>query len=272
MAAITNPLELYKHLRKTNCGECRVPSCMAFAVAVVQGQKKLRDCPYMTADLQARFDNRIEKRRSLDDDRQAALARLKEQLAGIDFKAAASRLGAKLIDGRLTVICLGKDFQLDQRGDLVSECHNNIWVLMPLLHYVIHGQGAEPAGNWVLFRELPGAVDWGRFFAHRCEESLRQLMDAHAELIFTILELFGAQPPAEAAHADRALVIHPLPKVPFLINYWAPEEEIDSKLNILFDRSAGVNSSPESLYLLGRGMVEMFRQLIVRHNRDGKLF
>ena len=272
MTTITNPLELYKHLRKTNCGECMVPSCMAFSVAVVQGRKKLKDCPYMTADLLARFDNPVEKRRSLDDDREEALSRLKKQLADIDFVAAAPRLDARVRDGRLAVRCLSKDFELDHRGDLVSECHLNTWVLMPLLHYVIHARGVDPQGDWVPFHELAGASDWRRFFAHRCEESLRQLIDAHAELVFDILHLFGAQPVDESPAADRSLIIRPLPKVPFLINYWQSEDGFDSKLNILFDRSASTNISPEAIYVLGRGIVEMLRQLIVRHNRDGRLF
>ena len=272
MTGITNPLELYKHLEKTNCGACGVPSCMAFAVAVVQGRKRLRDCPRMDADLLAQFDDRIETRKTLSDDREEALARLKKQLAGIDFAAAARRLDARLVNGRLAVRCLSKDFQLDHHGHLVSECHTNTWVLMPLLHYVIHCRGDEPRGAWVPFKELPGAEDWGRFFAHRCTEPLRQLVDAHMELVLTILHVFGAEPAAEPTSADQALIIHPLPKVPFLINYWQPEDGFDSKLNILFDRSAAANSSPESIYLLGRGLVEMFRQLIVSHSRDGKLF
>ena len=94
----------------------------------------------------------------------------------------------------------------------------------------------------------------------------------HTDLIFEILHLFGAKPLAEVTNADHSLVIHPLPKVPFLINYWMPEDDFESKLTILFDRSAEVNSNIESLYLLGRGLVEMFRALIVRHSKDGKLF
>ena len=64
----------------------------------------------------------------------------------------------------------------------------------------------------------------------------------------------------------------PLPKVPFLINYWQPDEGFPSELNILLDRSAGQNINAHSITLLARGIVEMFRQLIVSHSREGKLF
>ena len=139
-----------------------MPSCMAFAVAVVQGQKKLADCPHLDNNILEQLDGKVEKHKAL--------------------------------------------------------------------------------------------------------------ADAHSELVFEILHLFGAQPLSGKALADQSLIIYPLPRVPFLINYWLPEDGFGSKLNILFDRFAAANSDPESIYLLTRGLVEMFRQLIVRHSRDGKLF
>jgi hypothetical protein len=60
--------------------------------------------------------------------------------------------------------------------------------------------------------------------------------------------------------------------VPFLINYWKPEDDFESKLNLLFDETMTDNINVASVYVLGRGLVEMFANLIVRHNQDGKLF
>ncbi|MCI5180309.1 MAG: Fe-S cluster protein, partial [Candidatus Electrothrix sp. AW3_4] len=47
---IKTPLELYKHLEQSNCRRCLLPSCMAFSVAVIQGQKQLKDCPYLSKE------------------------------------------------------------------------------------------------------------------------------------------------------------------------------------------------------------------------------
>lgn len=38
-------LEVLKLLPKTNCGECREPTCMVFALRVVEGVKSPEDCP-----------------------------------------------------------------------------------------------------------------------------------------------------------------------------------------------------------------------------------
>jgi CO dehydrogenase/acetyl-CoA synthase gamma subunit (corrinoid Fe-S protein) len=41
------PIDLYKMLPKTNCGDCGQPSCLAFATQVVGYGHELRDCPHL---------------------------------------------------------------------------------------------------------------------------------------------------------------------------------------------------------------------------------
>ncbi len=38
------PLELYKYLPKTNCGECGEETCIAFAARVLTGERRLDEC------------------------------------------------------------------------------------------------------------------------------------------------------------------------------------------------------------------------------------
>ena len=272
MSEIKNPLEIYAVLAKTNCGQCGVPSCMAFAAAVLQGQKKLAACPYLEPAAAVQLGQRIVRRKSLEDDHQQAIQALQRDVAGLDFALAAPRIGARLVAGNLAINCLGKDFLITPSGEMVSDCHLNHWIYVPLLHYCLLCQGKEPQSEWVPYATLPGAAEWSQYFSHRCEEPLRQLADAHCSLVFEMLHLFGAKPVAMSGGADHSLLILPLPKVPFLINYWEPEEGFASKLNILLDRSAGENINAQSINLLARGIIEMFRQLILQHSRDGKLF
>jgi len=39
-----NPLEIYKHLPKTNCTECGEQGCFPFAVKLANGERNLQDC------------------------------------------------------------------------------------------------------------------------------------------------------------------------------------------------------------------------------------
>ena len=54
MAALTG-MAIYKGLPKTNCGDCKFPTCMAFAMQVAAKQKALTDCPHLSAESKAQF-------------------------------------------------------------------------------------------------------------------------------------------------------------------------------------------------------------------------
>lgn len=249
-----------------------LPSCMAFAVAVIQGTKRLSDCPHLDPANIAELEQGIAPKSFLADDQKEIVRELQQKVAAQDFAEAARRIDAVVIDDRLAVHCLGKDFLIDHAGELTSACHLIPWVLLPLLNYILTCEGREPQDDWTGMAELYDSAQWGHYFSHRCEEPFRQLADAHPDLVLEILEVFQAESTGTDSSAAFSVVIRPLPLVPVLINYWQEEEGFPSKLNILFDRSAEKNIPAEALYTMIRGIVEMFRQLIVRHSREGKLF
>ncbi|RWX48337.1 hypothetical protein VT98_11674, partial [Candidatus Electrothrix communis] len=72
--------------------------------------------------------------------------------------------------------------------------------------------------------------------------------------------------------ADRSLLIHPMPKLPMIIHYWNADDDFASQLSIFFDCTAPDNINIEYIYTVTRGIVEMFRELIVKHNMTGRLF
>lgn len=43
-------MDIYKHLPKTNCGDCGIPTCLAFAMKLAQKQASLDDCPHVTEE------------------------------------------------------------------------------------------------------------------------------------------------------------------------------------------------------------------------------
>ncbi len=46
-------MQIYKSLPKTNCKDCGLPTCMAFAMQVAAKQRALTDCPHLSGDAQA---------------------------------------------------------------------------------------------------------------------------------------------------------------------------------------------------------------------------
>ncbi len=41
-------IEIFKHLPKKNCGDCKFPTCLAFAMQLANNKAKLDDCPHLS--------------------------------------------------------------------------------------------------------------------------------------------------------------------------------------------------------------------------------
>lgn len=46
-------LDIFKLLPKTNCGDCKLPTCLAFAMKLAGGQAKLEECPHVSDEAKA---------------------------------------------------------------------------------------------------------------------------------------------------------------------------------------------------------------------------
>ncbi len=49
-------LDIYKLLPRTNCGECGVPTCLAFAMKLARKQAALDECPHVSDEAKAALD------------------------------------------------------------------------------------------------------------------------------------------------------------------------------------------------------------------------
>ncbi len=265
MSQLNNPLEIYKLIPKLNCKQCQIPTCLAFAVAVIDGQKGLSDCPHLEHDIIRRFDGRINKRVTVEEHHEQLLNQLKEELASIDFSSSAERLGASLSGGKLKIKCLGKDFFIDSKGNITSDCHVIPCLVLPLLDYVITCSGSNVTGEWVPFRELKNGITWIPLFEPLCEKPLKQIADTHTDFFEKILHVFDGRLAMNTFYSDISLILYPLPRIPILICYCKPEEELESKLNLFFDTTAEDNLNIRSIFGITAGLVRMLDKISLRH-------
>ena len=49
-------IQIFKLLPKTNCGECGVPTCLAFAMNLAAGRAELSACPYISEEAKAQLE------------------------------------------------------------------------------------------------------------------------------------------------------------------------------------------------------------------------
>lgn len=263
--SLDNPLEIYKLLPKSNCKMCGVATCLAFAAAVIRGEKRLEGCPHLESNIIKELDGKIVRQTSQEEQLKQVLEPLKKEIVAVDFPASEKRLGAALSGDKLTIKCLGKDFMVNSGGTITSDCHINVWVTAPLLNYIIHSAGSDPCGKWVPFRELSNETIWDSFFEQRFEKPLKKLTDAHPDLIEDMIYVFSGKPVETSFSSDISLVLHPLPKVPLLICYSKPTEDLESKLNVFFDATAEDNLKIDSIYRLCVGLLTMFLKITSRH-------
>jgi len=265
MAQLNNVLDILKILDKSNCRECGEPTCMAFAACVHKGDKALDSCPRLEPQVLEQFEGGVQKRKSADEDAVEAIARLKKEVAGINLEAAAHRVGGRFSGGRLTLKILGKDFSVDEQGNLFSDIHINSWVTLPFLSYVLYGKGTSPTGSWIPFRELDGGPEMYGLFAQQCEKRLKKVADSYTGLFEDMLNIFSGKQVKRHYESDISLVLYPLPRVPVLICYWKPEDGMASDLSIFFDAQVEDNLPLAAIYSLCTGMSRMFEGIVKSH-------
>ena len=49
-------IEIFKLLPKTNCGDCGVPTCLAFAMSLAAGKSELAKCPHVSEEARSKLE------------------------------------------------------------------------------------------------------------------------------------------------------------------------------------------------------------------------
>jgi hypothetical protein len=265
MSQFKNSMEILKLLPRTNCGKCKSPTCLAFAVEVFKGNKSLGKCPYVDDATVKQYEKQLPDWMIMGQDYQNLLEPVKKRVAEIDFQSSAKRLGATFVNDKLSIKSLGKDFQVFPDGTVVSQCHVHAWITVPLLNYIVSCSGKTPTGNWVPFRELKDGVSWGQLFADQFENPLKDIADANPELFDMMIRVFNGRPEPSPIGADISIILFPLPTFPILICYWKSGEGLESFLKVLVDTTAEDNLNIESTFILCVGLMRMLRKVAESH-------
>ncbi len=266
MPPLNSAMDLYKQLKKINCRECREPTCLAFAAAVFRGDKRIEDCPHVEKSLLDQFHCAQPRQTTLELELDQGLEPLRKQIASVDFPSSVERLEATLSQGKLTIKSLGKDFTVDEKGIVTSDCHVHSWVKIPLVSYVVHCAGKPLTGKWISLRDLPSGPSRYALFNSKCEELLRRVADAKKELFEFMIHIFNGKRTADEFASDISIVLYPLPKLPILICYWQQEDGLDSTLKVFFDSTAEDNLPMDAIHTMCTGLAIMFDRIAFTHS------
>ena len=265
MPSPKNAMQIYQHLDKSNCRECGEKTCLAFAGAVYTGRRQLSKCPKLTQEIIQQLSGDSANQQTPEESRYEYLEILKKEISNIDLADTAKKIGAEFKNGRLWLKIMGKDFNIDTRGNISTSIHVNAWVAIPFLNYILSGKKILPSGNWVSFRELKDGKEFYPLFRKRCEEPIKQIADGYTDLFDDLVHLFSGEQVKEQFESDISVILYPLPRVPIMICYWLPEEGLASSLNLFFDDTADKILHINAIYTLGAGLTQMFEKISLRH-------
>ena len=265
MAAITNAMEIFAHLNKSNCRECGEKTCLAFASKVFLGESSITHCPHLHKEVYDKYADRASGRQREGEEQDKYIASLVDRITQMDFNEVAGRTGGYVKDDCLYVDILGKKFGITRSGRFSTDLHVIPWVVMPCIDYILRCQGVQPAGNWISFREIEGGREKYGLFKKRGEEPLKTLADKYTDFFKDIIEMFDGEKVAKQFESDVSVVLHPFPLVPLMICYWRPDDGIESTLNLFFDASVDKNLGADSAFFLGTGLAQMLDKLSTVH-------
>ncbi len=259
-------LEVFKMLPGTNCGDCGVSTCLAFATRVIKEAEELSRCPHLSAAARGKTE-------ALRQQQEAGLGRRRESVA-----IAAEVMHAKMAPLNLAQLATGlaatfgeEDgrpyLALTYLGRKVKVFKNEVqyppgtpadpWDAILLYNYIA-SQGNRPlSGTWITFKDLPNSVSKVKTLT-RLEAKLAQAFTGQGETLRRLSLKLGAEESLPESQAQVAVVFRPLPRLPIMLMFWDAdaEEGFGAQARFLFDSEVLAYLDLESLLFLVEKLVE----------------
>jgi len=141
------------------------------------------------------------------------------------------------------------EFDFSVEGDDAKEVPIQEQVLM--LHYLLAPEG-EPSGNWVAYREIPGASFYFSAFVKRAVDPLKKRFGQNVSLLEKVSGKLGGK---AIDAGDAGFEFSVFPRVPIQLILWEGDDEFPPEANILFDDTIGDLLSPEDIAWLAGMLV-----------------
>ncbi|MBN2027068.1 MAG: DUF3786 domain-containing protein [Actinobacteria bacterium] len=187
-----------------------------------------------------------------------AREKVRSELRILDPSWAASRSGTEysFLERSFTVSLLGEDYSVSYPQGAVKHADGSPAGGMEeilILHYLVHADGMANTGEWVAYRDLPGARYHEPAFKADVEGPLSVGLAGRLEELRTWVrdEAREVDLPGDVTAAWTVL-----PRVPLLIIFNEADEEFPASARVLFDITAPNYLPTEDLSALAELAVE----------------
>jgi hypothetical protein len=189
------------------------------------------------------------------DDYVAAKKLAVEKLASDPLETIASRSGFEA-DGAdaFRISFLGRIFRVSHpEYDFTVEGEGEVPIQeqVLILHYLL-APGETVSGNWMAYREIPGASFYFSAFVKRAVDPLKKVFGGDVSILERAAEKLGGR---AIDAGDAGFEFDVFPRVPIQLILWEGDEEFPPEANILFDEIVGGQLSPEDIAWLAGMLV-----------------
>lgn len=266
-----NVLDIYKQvLPRTNCGDCGLATCLAFASAVVVEGRDLGDCPHIPPDELARHRTTLAARqtdgkgvkRDLAGD---ALKWARQRATSMDLDEMPERIQGTLRQGPdgpvLVLPYFSGRVHIGRSGIHHPDgAELNVWERVLIYNHMAQGGRSAPTGRWIGLEELPGSTSKVKSLDGVAEAPLaRHFGGRMDDLASRARELGGVDVGREHPSSDMALTFRPLPRVPILLLFWDgdADEGFDARAKVLYDGTVADHLDIESIVFLTERLAQL---------------
>jgi len=188
------------------------------------------------------------------------------KLSQASFETIAERSGFEPSDGQSlhipfldrTYLVSYPRFEFKDQADSAQEIPIQEQVL--ILHYLMAAEVPDLSGDWVSYREIPGASFYFGAFLKRAVDPLKKVFGQNISGLSQAAQKLQA---CKIENGDAGYEFRVLPAVPLQLILWEGDDEFPAEANILFDKTIGRILSPEDVAWLA-GMV-VYRLIALSH-------
>ena len=214
------PLELYKKLPQTNCGDCGQPSCLAFATQVVGFGHELGDCIHLDEATLAEVARTIEEQRDRGilvkkDNHKITREHLREKIENHDFEEIAPGLGLKYTTDNymdaLEIPYFERIVTMSRTGIVAGGTEEfDPWDEVLLYNY-IYFSGSKPlSGEWVGLESFPNSLPKKAALEDGCHRRISEAFAGAVTRLEDACRRLGGNAGPEEHSADLAFQFRPL--------------------------------------------------------------
>jgi hypothetical protein len=173
-----------------------------------------------------------------------------EKLSTVSFADLVNRTGFEVLhDNIFRIPFLNRiyqlhlpEFEFEDESEEKKEIPIQEQVL--ILHYLEGLQSSVLTGNWIAYREIPGASFYFSAFIKRAIDPLKKVFGRDIAAFSKAAERMQG---IAIDAGDAAFEFEVFPRVPVQLILWEGDDEFGAEANIIFDCSIGEILSPEDV-------------------------